>query len=386
VVSQIASLRLKEESGDLESLAKSMNIRYLLTGSVRRAGNKLRVIAELDDAIAGFQLWSDTYDRGMDDVFAVLEEIAKAIVAAAGGQLIRAKTEQAAHAAPETLDSVGLVRKAYHFTNQAYHAEALNDAVQLLRQAINLDPQYAFAHAFLAFFLIQRVVTNASLDAEADRAEALATAEHAILAAPGNPEVLENGGLVLVHCGKFEKAVATLRRAVEIAPFNFPAWGYLGLALGWAGNAEQMREAYKIFERLIANAPDHPSLPYWLCFKAGTLGREGRHQEAAEAAARGVMLQPRFAPGLVEYANALGYLGRVDDARDLAGRMVAANPNGTQEAYMKELLITTGSRQRAETHIGGLIAAGIFKGDVPWPTPLHHDTNPDRASKSPASA
>jgi tetratricopeptide (TPR) repeat protein len=318
----------------------------------------------------------------MDDVLALEEEIATAIVAAAGGQLIRARTAQAAHAAPQTLDAVGLVHRAYHFTNQAYHAEALNEAVKLLRQAVDLDPHYAFAHAFLAFFLIQRVVTNASPDTEADRAEALAEAERSILGAPGTPEVLENAGLVLVHCGKFDKAVATLRRAVEIAPFNFIAWGYLGLALGWAGNEDQMREAHAIFERLIASAPDHPSLPYWLCFQAGTFGRQGRHQEAAECAARSVTLQPRFAPGLAEYANALGYLGRVNRALELAGQMVAANPNGTQEAYMKELLITTGSRERAETHIGGLIAAGIFRGDVPWPTLVNHDSD----SRRPTSA
>jgi len=382
VVSQLASFHGKDDTGDPASLARSLNIRYVLTGSVRRAGSKIRVIAELSDAVAGIQLWSQTYDRGIDDTLAVQEQIARAIVAAAGGQLIRARTEQAAQAPAETLDAAGLIRKAYHFTNQAYHAEALNDAVRLLRHAIELDPQYAFAHAFLAFFLIQRVVTNASPNTEEDRAEALSAAEHAILAAPGDPEVLENAGLVLAHCGKFEKAVATLRRAVELAPLNFIALGYLGLALGWAGNAEQKREAHAIFDRLIADAPNHPSLPYWLCFKAGIFGREGRHQEAAESAGRSVTLQPRFAPGLAEYANALGHLGRFDEARELAGQMVAANPNGTQEAYMKELLITTGSRERAETHIGGLIAAGIFKGDIPWPIPVQHDSHLKRPTSA----
>src|SRR5581483_6843299 len=168
----------------------------------------------------------------------------------------------------------------------------------------------------------QRVVTNASQDAEADRGEALAEAEKAILMAPGTAEVLENAGLVLVHCGKFDKAVSTLRRAVEIAPFNFIAWGYLSLALGWAGNEAQMREAHTILDRLITQAPDHPSLPYWLCFKAGIYGREGKHQEAADCAARSVTLQPRFAPGLAEHANALGYLGRFPEAFELAGQMV----------------------------------------------------------------
>ena len=227
-----------------------------------------------------------------------------------------------------------------------------------------------------------RAIDNTSPDEEKDRAEALSAAERSILAAPGDAEVLENAGLVLLHSGKSEKAIATLRRAVEIAPFNFVAWGYLSLVLGWAGNAEQMREAHSILDRLIAQAPNHPSMPYWLCFKAGIFGREGNHEGAAEAARRGVVLQPRFAHGLAAYANALGYLGRFAEAYELVPQMIAANPHGTQEAYMKALLITTGARERAEVHIGGLIAAGIFKGDVPWPTLAHHDSTLKRPTSA----
>src|SRR6185369_14920682 len=114
--------------------------RYVLTGSVRRAGQKIRVMAELDDAVAGTQLWSHTYDRSIDDVFAVQEEIAKAIVGATAGQLIRARTELASQLSIENLDAAGLVRKAYHFTNQAYHGGAMDEAVELLRKATEIDP------------------------------------------------------------------------------------------------------------------------------------------------------------------------------------------------------------------------------------------------------
>jgi serine/threonine protein kinase/Tfp pilus assembly protein PilF len=382
VVSQLASSRFKEDSGDLSSLARSLNIRYMLTGSVRRAGSKIRVIAEIDDAVAATQLWSQTYDRATDDLFAVQEEVAQAIAAAAGGVVIRDRTEQAAHAIPESLDAAGLVRKAYYFSTQVYHSEALDKALELLRRAVEIDPQYAPAHAFLASFLIQRAVTYERPTEDEDRAEALAAAERAILEGPGDPEVLENAGLGLVHSGKSEKAITTLRRAVEIAPLNFVAWGYLSLVLGWAGNATQMGEAHAILDRIIDQAPSHPSLPYWLCFKGGVLLREGRNEEAAAYAQRCITLQPRFAPGLAQYANALGLLGRFDEAREIAMQMVVANPNGTQQAYMKALRITTGAQERAEPHIRGLIAAGIFKGDVPWPTPVQHD----RDLKRPISA
>jgi serine/threonine protein kinase/tetratricopeptide (TPR) repeat protein len=383
VVSQLASFRFKDEVPDLALVAQSLNIRYVLTGSVRRAGQKIRVMAELDDAAAGTQLWSHTYDRGIEeDVFAVQEEIAKAIVGATAGQLIRARAELASHLPAETLDAPGLVRKAYHFTNQAYHGGAMDEAVDLLRKATEIDPDYAAAHAYLGSFIAQRVVANSSSNEAEDRAEALAAAEHALLLAPSDAEVLENSGLALLHCGRFEKAVTTLRRAVEIAPFNLVAWGYLGLALGWGGAQHQIPEAHAILDRLIADAPDHPSMPYWLCFQAGTFCREGKHQESADCARRSITLQPRFAPSLIVYANAMGHLGRFPEAGEMIRQLIEINPHGTQEAYMSALLTTTGARERAQPHIGGLIAAGIFKGDLPWPVPVR----PDPVSKRPTSA
>src|SRR5207253_1443441 len=101
-----------DEVTDLEKVAQSLNIRYVLTGSVRRAGNKIRVIAELADAVMGIQIWSHTYDRGMEDIFAVQEEVAQSIVAATGGQLLRARAELVSQAPNDSLDAMGLVRKA----------------------------------------------------------------------------------------------------------------------------------------------------------------------------------------------------------------------------------------------------------------------------------
>lgn len=382
VVSQLASFRFKDEVTDLAQVAQSLNIRYVLTGSVRRAGQKIRVLAELDDAVEGIQLWSHTYDRSMDDVFAVQEEVAKAIVGATAGQLIRARAELASQLSAEDLDAPGLVRKAYHFTNQAYHGGAMDEAVNLLRKATQIDPDYAAAHAYLGSFIAQRVVANSSSNEVEDRAEALAAAERALLLAPGDAEVLENSGLALLHCGRFQKAVTSLRRAVEISPFNLVAWGYLGLALGWGGEENQVGEAHTILNRLIADAPDHPSMPYWLCFQAGTFCREGKHQESADSARRSMTLQPRFAPSLIVYANAMGHLGRFQEAGETIVQLMEINPRGTQESYMSALLATTGSRERAQQHINGLIAAGIFKGDLPWPVRVY----PDPALKRPTSA
>jgi tetratricopeptide (TPR) repeat protein len=246
-----------------------------------------------------------------------------------------------------------------------------------LRRAVELDPNCAIAHAFLGFYLSQRVIDNASSDPVKDSEESVAAVEQALLLEPGDPEVLENSGIVFFNSGKSQRAIEALRRGVEKAPLNFVAWGYLALTLGWTGEGQDLQEAHAIFDRLIASAPDHPSLPYWLCFKAGIFGREGKHQEAADCGRRGVLLQPRFTPGLAEYANALAHLGRTEEAMQQIVQLMTVNPKASQEAYMLALLVCTGSRERAETHISGLIAAGIFKGDIPWPALPH----PDPASR-----
>ncbi len=127
-------------------------------------------------------------------------------------------------------------------------------------------------------------------------------------------------------------------------------------------------------------APDHPSLPYWLYFKGGIYARQGWNEKALEYCARSVSLQPSFPASLLEYSNALGKAGRFEEAIELAQQVAVLNPRGSQDAYMRELLITTGSRERAETHISGLVTAGIFQGDLQWPVLNKPDHLLERAS------
>jgi serine/threonine protein kinase/tetratricopeptide (TPR) repeat protein len=362
VASQLASFRFKGEDTDPARIAEALHIRYVLTGSVRRAGSRIRVIAELTDAVASSVIWSHTFDRSTDDIFAVQEEIAKAIVGATGGQIIKARAEWANTEAPASLDAAGLVRRAYHFLNQAYNPDAINDSIELLRRAVQLSPEYALAHAFLGMQLTQRLITGGSTDPAKDHADAMAAAERGTQLAPGDGEVLENCGLVFLNGGKYEQALPLLRRAVEVAPLNLVAWGYLGLALGWGGEDREAEEGRQILERLIESTPDHPSMPYWLYFLAGIFARQGRFEKAAECGRRSVEQQPRFIVGLIEHANALGALGRHDEARRVIGQAMALSPNTSEEFYMIQLVNVTRTLERARPHVSGLIAAGIFKG------------------------
>lgn len=381
VASPLLSLRFKAVDTDITEMARSLKIQYLLTGSIQKAGNRVRVIAELDDTLSGLQLWSQSFDRTIEDFFSVQDELAHLMAAGVSGQVIRARAEHATVVPDEAADAMVLVRRVYHSLNTAYLPEALFEAVTLLRRATQLEPKLALAHAFLGFFLSQLFINNISTAVEADRTDAYRSVQTALRLAPGDPEVLENCGIVLIHCGKHAQAEQTLRRSVELASINLVAWGYLGLYLGWSGETEaQIAEAHAVFDRILKTAPDHPSLPYWLYFKGGIYARQGWNEKALEYCARSVSLQPSFPASLLEYSNALGKAGRFEEAIELAQQVAVLNPRGSQDAYMRELLITTGSRERAETHISGLVTAGIFQGDLQWPVLNKPDHLLERAS------
>lgn len=178
--------------------------------------------------------------------------------------------------------------------------------------------------------------------------------------APRDPHALENAGLVFYHCSRHERSVGTLRRAVEIAPFNLVAWGYLAISLGVAGDEREAAEAGRILDRLLETAPEHPSLPYWHYFRGAVLTREGRLEEAAASAGRTVELQPHFFLAAVMLANALGALGRAEEARAVWQRVRAVHPAFTAEGYAGEILKQALTPERAEPHLAGLRSAGIL--------------------------
>jgi TolB-like protein/tetratricopeptide (TPR) repeat protein/predicted Ser/Thr protein kinase len=357
VASHLASARFQASSVDLQDVATALRIQFVLTGSVRRSAKRIRVSAELSDARRSDILWSKTYERQIEDIFEVQEDIASQIVSAMGGELIRVGSERANRAAPESLDAWGLVRRAYHFWNHAFSPEGVEDSLNLLRRAVELDPEYAAARAFLAVYLVQRVVNFISPNPVADVGEALAAASKAIDLAPRDPEVLQNVGLVYFNSGQYENAVPALQRAVKIAPFNLVAWGYLGLAHSWTGDDEDVEEGRRILARLLHTAPDHPSVPYWQYFMSAALTRQRKFAEAAEAARQATEQQPYFYIARIAYANALGALGDTTRARVEIDRVLETNPSITPDSYVQSVYLLTRIDERAEPHLAGLRAA-----------------------------
>ena len=360
VASRPATLPYRDRPADIWEIVRELKLRYVLTGSVRRAGERIRVTAELTEVAERSQLWSHSYERQLADLFTVQDEIAEAIVIAFGGEYLRAEWRRARRRPTDNLDAWGLAQKA-RSQNLPVNRAATGEALDWARQAVELDPGYAGGHAALASILMQRVINGFSEEPDDDRAAALAAVERAAALAPDDPMVLRTMGNVWSNCGEHAKAVRALRRAVEVAPFDFHSWGRLGRTLAYGGGEEELSEGHAVLDRILAAAPNHPMVPYWLYFKANACVREARYEDAERFARKSLEAQPGYAGAWIALANALGQLGRLDEARAAMERALKANPALTPQHLADQIRILAGGREEpAEASLAGLKAAGLL--------------------------
>ncbi len=260
----------------------------------------------------------------------------------------------------DNLDAWGLAQKA-RSQNLPVNRSATEEALGWAREAVALDPNYAGGHAALASILMQSVINGFSEQPEEDRAAALAAVERAAALAPDDPMVLRAMGNVWSNCGEHAKAVQALRRAVEIAPFDFHTWGRLGRTLAYGGDGDELAEGHAVLDRILARAPNHPMVPYWLYFKANACQREERYEDAVRFARKSVEAQPGYAGAWITLANALGQLGRLEEARAAMGRALKANPALTPQHLADQIrILAGGSQDHADKSLAGLKAAGLL--------------------------
>jgi len=348
-----------DDATDLKSIGAKLEVGYVLTGSVRRRGDQLRVIAELGDAREGSVLWSEAYDRQPDDIMLVEEEIAGAIVGSFGGEQLREQIRRAADRTTSSTEAHTLVHKARAFVLN-YGAESLAEAERCARNAIGVDPDYASAHAALASVLSEKVRSGLSENADADLAEALQAIDIAVERRSQDSFVLKLAGNVLSDNGHYDRAVSALRRAVEITPFDLGAWGYLASVLATGGKTDETGEAHAILDRIIGMAPQHPGQPYWMHHKAAAYTSEQQYEDAARFARQSVDRQPGLAWAWYLYANAAAMTGDNDAAGKAAENAAKANPDLSVSEYAAIVKRTSGSDSAATFRLAGLKKAGLL--------------------------
>ena len=253
VMARNSSFAYKGKAVPMRQIADELGVGYLLEGSVRKSGERVRITAQLNDAVTGNQLWAERYDRDLADVFAVQDEIAEAIVVAVEPQLLVAENVRAQRKAPENLDAWDLLMRALsHFWRVTQEDNAAAQA--LLEQAVALDPNYTQAHSVLAFshtFGAQMGWQTAASAAQvAERA-----ARVAVLGDSEDPWSHLALACAHIYRGRLDDALSAFDTALRLNPSFSLAHGCYGLVLCYYG---RWREGSEAARRALQLSPREP--------------------------------------------------------------------------------------------------------------------------------
>ena len=322
VIARNSSFTYKGQSVGVNQVGRELGVRYVLEGSVRKAGQRVRITGQLVEAETGVHIWAERYDRPLDDIFALQDEIALNVVGAIEPSLREAEAERVKRKRPENLDAYDLVLRALPHVFLAMPAEAAK-AVPFLERALTIEGDYAGAHGFLAWchqiFFARRGYNQASHDA------AIRHARAALAYGRDNATALALGGFV-VSITEHDRATAfeAFEQALAISPSSSFALFFGSNALAYAGEAER---AIDWAERGLRISP-FDRLNY-VAYHGLAIGhfQRGRYDEAEHAARRALQSVPSFSVSLSLLAAALAKLGRIEEAKAMAPQILALDPS-----------------------------------------------------------
>ncbi len=356
VIARNSTFTFKGQAVDVQTVAKDLGVRYVLEGSARKAGNRVRVTAQLIDGATGNHLWAEHYDRDLEDIFALQDEITETVVGAIEPEIAQAELARAKAKRPESLDAWDLCLRA-RAQVYLYTEEAVEEAVSLSLQAIELDPELARAHATLALAYQRQLLLNYAGDRAAVRELLMQAAQCAVSLDREDVEGHTVLGLALWNwrLGDIDDALSVLRTAVDLSPSHAFAHSTLGLVLGTTGFAEEALEHHRTAIRL---SPRDPQLALFMSRYANSCVNARKYDQAVDLSKRAI----RHSGGdlwltFVEAATALAHLGRIDEARDMVVRMKAVRPDASVAAARNAFVFRD---DKLEQHyMDGLLMAGL---------------------------
>ena len=286
VIGRSSSFFFKGKSGDSAAIGQKLGVANLIEGSVRKQGDRVRIVAELISAVDGRSLWTETYDRELKDVFAVQAEIAKSVAEQMKVKLLGERQQFDAAPSNQNLAAHNAVLQA-DFYFQQLTPESVRRAIQFLEEAVRLDPNYALAYAKLSQAWRQYAASFATDDAQKAYEEARRTAERAVSLAPDLADVrMAVGFLAFTPDLDFRAAEKEFRHVLEYAPNHAADKAYLGASLSAQG---RLTEAEQTCREGVALDPLGTSSWY----NIGRVVGLGRYKEAEELFRKGLEIQPQ---------------------------------------------------------------------------------------------
>jgi TolB-like protein/tetratricopeptide (TPR) repeat protein len=336
VIARNSTFTYKGRAVDVKQVGHELGVRYVLEGSVRKAGNRVRITGQLIDTTSGAHIWSDRFDGALDDIFELQDQVAIGVVGVVEPRLRLAEIERANRKPTQSLDAYDLYLRAigrFH----AHSREGALEAVDLLKRALAIDPTYAPAAALIGACHLARMAQGWGPPiSEAEIEEIVRLARQAIQCGKDDPDTLWMAALSLSHlAGEDATAAHLLDFALTLSPNSAHAWYAKGFV---AYRQNQLERAIDAIKRAIRLSPLDPLGGYFSGGLALANLASGRYEEALEWAERSVHEFPEYAAAIRSKVVACVQLGLIEEARSEVRRLVELHPGSTIAKWQTTLI------------------------------------------------
>ena len=351
VIARNSSFAYKGRSVDVKQAGRELGVRYILEGSVRKASNRLRVTGQLVEAETGRHVWADRYDRTLDDVFALQDELTMSVVAAVEPSVRKAEIERVKRKRPDNLDAYDLVLRAIPDVYPAM-PEGARRALSLLERALSMEPDYALAHGFASW--AHEIVFARGGGREENRLGTIRHAHAAIAHGRDDAVALSLGGFGLGMVAHDRQAARqAFEAALALSPSCALTYMFGGVVMVLAGNPDR---GIEWGERALRLSPFDPmSYVPWFSITLGHFQR-GEYEAAAEAAQKVFQANPYWSSAHLLLAATHAKLGRHDAAKSATARVLELEPDFTISGWCAAFDVHP---SLAEPFSEALIAAGL---------------------------
>ena len=340
VIARNSSFVYKGKAVDIKQVGQDLGVRYVLEGSVRKSGNRVRITGQLIEAENGRHVWADRFDGMLEDVFDLQDRITESIVSAIQPSMLRAEIERARVKRTSNLQAYDLLLRALPGILPDSTRAGQDEARGFIRRAIEMDPHYAMAKAAAAFECVRRLMDGYG---DADDVKAgLRYADAALAERDDDPTTLSYAGLALGSLGyralgfrvlgfRYDDARRVIDRALSLSPNLLSVQMCAGMVKLFVGEGDA---AIDHFERAMRISPRDPGISAFVAGAGAGHSMSGRYEEALAAGQRAVQESPNFASGHRLMVTALANLGRLDEARLAAQRLLEVAPEFTVSRYL----------------------------------------------------
>jgi len=351
VIARNSSFTYKGRAVDVKQVGRELGVRYVLDGSVRKSGNRVRITGQLIDAASGAHLWADRFDGSLEDVFDLQDKVASSVAGVIEPALQTAEAARSAHRPTSDLTAYDLYLRAHSMTLSS--AKQFPEALGLMEQAIARDPRYGPALAQAAICCVRLVVDGRSKDPDAEALKGVDFARRALEVAGDDPAILANAAQSLAYFGDdIGATMALVDRALALNPNFARGWHISGALRMWAGEPEIAIEHLEAALRLSPRARVGSSLAF--IGRAHFLNR--RFDEAVSKLLLAIQEDPSYPEPYRSLASCYAHMGRLDEAREVVKRLRAITP-----VVVPEVTPYRDAEQR-ELYLSGLrLAAGEAK-------------------------